>query len=149
MALSWLLIVPRLSVFRSRHGVGGALFLPDAVLEIGTHPHPLPCLHHLPSERRRATVGVAVDAYANGTNICLDGKGEPVWVHGRVTDAKGKPIAGAKLDIWQTAPNGLYSSQDPDQDKYSFHGVITVGVALNPVWAICESGTIAPVTLLT
>ncbi|MEO1734091.1 MAG: hypothetical protein AAFR45_10745 [Pseudomonadota bacterium] len=31
------------------------------------------------------------------------------------------------MDIWQTAPNGLYSSQDPDQDTYSFHGLQTTG----------------------
>ena len=39
----------------------------------------------------------------------------------------GTPIAGATVDIWQTAPNGLYSSQDPDQDTYSFHGLQTTG----------------------
>jgi protocatechuate 3,4-dioxygenase beta subunit len=32
-----------------------------------------------------------------------------------------------RLDIWQTAPNGMYSSQDPDQDTYSFHGIQTTG----------------------
>lgn len=48
-------------------------------------------------------------------------------VEGRVKDPGGKPIPGATLDIWQTAPNGLYSSQDPDQDTYSFHGLQTVG----------------------
>ncbi|MEJ5219593.1 dioxygenase [Cognatishimia sp. D5M38] len=48
-------------------------------------------------------------------------------VEGTVKDTNGKPIPGATLDIWQTAPNGLYSSQDPDQDTYSFHGFQTVG----------------------
>ncbi len=48
-------------------------------------------------------------------------------VEGTVKDTNGKPIPGATLDIWQTAPNGLYSSQDPDQDTYSFHGLQTVG----------------------
>ncbi|MEO1155255.1 MAG: hydroxyquinol 1,2-dioxygenase, partial [Pseudomonadota bacterium] len=42
-------------------------------------------------------------------------------------DTNGTPIPGATLDIWQTAPNGLYSSQDPTQDTYSFHGLQTVG----------------------
>ncbi len=46
---------------------------------------------------------------------------------GRVTDTDGNPIEGAKLDIWQTAPNGLYSSQDAEQDTYSFHGIQTTG----------------------
>ncbi|WP_299792488.1 dioxygenase [uncultured Marivita sp.] len=48
-------------------------------------------------------------------------------VEGMIRDTDGKPIPGATLDIWQTAPNGLYSSQDPDQDTYSFHGIQTVG----------------------
>jgi protocatechuate 3,4-dioxygenase beta subunit len=42
---------------------------------------------------------------------------------GVVRNMDGQVIAGAELDIWQTAPNGLYSSQDPDQDTYSFHGI--------------------------
>jgi protocatechuate 3,4-dioxygenase beta subunit len=46
---------------------------------------------------------------------------------GCVKDPDGNPIAGATLDIWQTAPNGLYSSQDPEQATYSFHGLQTVG----------------------
>ncbi|UWR08473.1 dioxygenase [Ruegeria sp. B32] len=46
---------------------------------------------------------------------------------GVIRDTKGNPIAGAELDIWQTAPNGLYASQDEEQDIYSFHGLMTVG----------------------
>ena len=53
---------------------------------------------------------------------------EPVLlVEGVIRDPKGNPIPGATLDIWQTAPNGMYSSQDPGQDRYSFHGLQTVG----------------------
>lgn len=52
-------------------------------------------------------------------------EGEVLLAMGRVTTPDGTPIEGAKLDIWQTAPNGLYSSQDPEQDTYSFHGVQT------------------------
>lgn len=59
----------------------------------------------------------------------LKGKysGEVVLVTGRVLDTKGNPISGATLDIWQTAPNGLYSSQDPEQDIMSFHALFTTG----------------------
>ncbi|MEO9781521.1 MAG: dioxygenase [Sedimentitalea sp.] len=46
---------------------------------------------------------------------------------GIVKDTDGQPIAGATVDIWQTAPNGLYSSQDPEQGTYSFHGIQTTG----------------------
>ena len=49
--------------------------------------------------------------YPNGANICLDGKGEPVWVHGRVLDGKRKPIPGAMLDVWQANEDGFYDVQ--------------------------------------
>ncbi|WP_417828006.1 dioxygenase [Thalassospira sp.] len=51
--------------------------------------------------------------------------GEVLLVEGYVRDLEGNPIPGAVLDIWQTAPNGLYSSQDPEQDIMSFHGLMT------------------------
>jgi len=62
-----------------------------------------------------------------GADLKGEYEGDLVLVSGRVLDTEGKPIAGASLDIWQTAPNGLYSSQDPDQDKYSFHALFTTG----------------------
>ncbi len=49
--------------------------------------------------------------YGFGDNICLDGKGEPVWVFGRVKDIKGRPIAGATLDVWQANADGYYDVQ--------------------------------------
>ncbi len=51
--------------------------------------------------------------------------GPVLLVEGQVRSTDGAPIAGAKIDIWQTAPNGMYSSQDPEQDTYSFHGIMT------------------------
>lgn len=62
-----------------------------------------------------------------GFDMKRDYEGEILLARGRVTDPQGNPIAGATIDIWQTAPNGLYSSQDPDQDTYSFHGIQTTG----------------------
>lgn len=54
--------------------------------------------------------------------------GGPILLaEGTIKDTEGNPIAGAELDIWQTAPNGLYASQDEEQDTYSFHGLMTVG----------------------
>ena len=54
--------------------------------------------------------------------------GGPILLaEGVIKDVDGNPIAGAELDIWQTAPNGLYASQDNDQDTFSFHGLMTVG----------------------
>jgi len=53
--------------------------------------------------------------------------GQILLAEGVIKDTNGKPISGAEIDIWQTAPNGLYSSQDAEQDMFSFHGLMTVG----------------------
>jgi catechol 1,2-dioxygenase len=50
-------------------------------------------------------------ARAPGDNICLDGKGEPLLVSGRVQDALGRPIEGATLDVWQANAEGFYDVQ--------------------------------------
>ncbi|WP_380053090.1 dioxygenase [Falsihalocynthiibacter sp. SS001] len=60
-----------------------------------------------------------------GGDMKRDFEGEVLLVHGYVRDTNGDPIPNATIDIWQTAPNGLYSSQDPDQDIHSFHGLMT------------------------
>ncbi len=64
---------------------------------------------------------------AVGGDMRRDYDAPVVLVEGVIQDPDSNPIPGATLDIWQTAPNGLYSSQDPDQDTYSFHGLQTVG----------------------
>ena len=64
--------------------------------------------------------------YENGANISLDSKGPPVWVHGRVSDADGKPIAGAKLDVWQANDDGFYDVQHKGvQPDMNLRGVFT------------------------
>jgi len=57
-----------------------------------------------------------------GGNIAKADAGVPAIVQGRVLDAKGKPIAGAELDVWQTASNGLYDVQDPGQPAFNLRG---------------------------
>lgn len=47
---------------------------------------------------------------------------ETVYVEGYVRDADGNPIAGATLDIWEDAPNGLYENHDPDQPDFNLRG---------------------------
>ena len=64
--------------------------------------------------------------YPNGANICLDGKGEPVWVEGRVTDVKGKPIKGATLEVWQANEDGFYDVQQKGiQPDMNLRGIFT------------------------
>lgn len=47
---------------------------------------------------------------------------ETVYVEGHVRDTAGKPIAGAIIDVWEDAPNGLYENHDPDQPDYNLRG---------------------------
>ena len=64
--------------------------------------------------------------YANGANICLDGKGEPLWVEGTVRDIRGQPIAGATLDVWQANEDGFYDVQQKGlQPDHNLRGVFT------------------------
>ena len=60
-----------------------------------------------------------------GGDMKRDFEGPVLLVEGQVLDLGGNPIPNAEIDIWQTAPNGLYSSQDDDQDIHSFHGLMT------------------------
>lgn len=62
-----------------------------------------------------------------GGDMKRDFGGPVLLAEGVIRDPEGNPIAGAELDIWQTAPNGLYASQDEAQDMFSFHGLMTVG----------------------
>lgn len=48
-----------------------------------------------------------------GASIARNAEGDPVIVSGRVLTPEGRPIAGALLDVWQAAPNGLYDVQKP------------------------------------
>lgn len=62
--------------------------------------------------------------YRNGTNICLDGKGEPLIVKGKVTDLDGNPIPGALVDVWQTNNDGFYDVQQKDvQPDWNLRGI--------------------------
>lgn len=64
--------------------------------------------------------------YENGTNICLDGKGEPLLVRGRVTDNNGNAVAGATVDVWATNNDGFYDVQQKGiQPDHNLRGVFT------------------------
>lgn len=64
--------------------------------------------------------------YENGANICLDGKGEPLLVRGRVTDNHSRPVAGALIDVWLTNDDGFYDVQQKGiQPDHNLRGVFT------------------------
>jgi protocatechuate 3,4-dioxygenase beta subunit len=66
-------------------------------------------------------------ALALGDSISKDGKGEPLWVSGRVVDPDGNPIEGAALDVWQTSSDGFYDIQDRTQPTMNLRGVFRTG----------------------
>lgn len=65
-----------------------------------------------------------------GDSVCQKpmSDGDRTWMHGVVKDfTTGKPIEGAELDVWHTAPNGMYEQQDPDQPEFNLRGRFTTG----------------------
>jgi protocatechuate 3,4-dioxygenase beta subunit len=60
-----------------------------------------------------------------GESIGRPQDGAATLIRGRVTDVDGTALAGATLDVWQCASNGLYDIQDPDQPPFNLRGVFT------------------------
>lgn len=64
--------------------------------------------------------------YENGANICLDGKGEPLVVTGRVLNTQGEPLANASIEVWQTNNDGFYDVQQKGiQPDFNLRGIFT------------------------
>lgn len=61
-----------------------------------------------------------------GGDLKRDNDGATVIVEGKVRDTQNKPIAGAVIELWQTAENGLYSNQDGAQPEYNLRASIKV-----------------------
>ena len=63
-----------------------------------------------------------------GADICLDQKGEPMLVRGRILDIKGNPINAAKIDVWQANDEGFYDVQQQGiQPEFNLRGVFRTG----------------------
>ncbi|ATY64944.1 catechol dioxygenase [Cordyceps militaris CM01] len=62
----------------------------------------------------------------NGTTITFDtpSDGQVTFMHGQITCADtGRPLAKAKVDVWQASTNGLYEQQDEKQVDHNLRGV--------------------------
>lgn len=65
-----------------------------------------------------------------GSDICLDQKGDPMLVKGRILALDGPPIAGAKLDVWQANDAGFYDVQQKGiQPDFNLRGVFRTNAA--------------------
>ena len=88
-------------------------------------------LHSSPESTSSSVLGPfhvsGAPALPVGGDMKRDFGGPVLLAEGVIRDTNGNPIPNANLDIWQTAPNGLYASQDDEQDTFSFHGLMTVG----------------------
>jgi len=62
---------------------------------------------------------------ANGESIASPGKGEICLVLATVKDTEGKPIEGARIDVWETDSNGLYDNQYKDRERPDMRGRLT------------------------
>ena len=62
-----------------------------------------------------------------GGDLKGDNPSDTVVVSGTVKSASGAPIAGARLEVWQTTANGLYSNQDPDQPDFNLRARMVTG----------------------
>jgi|SRR5579859_3449673 len=59
--------------------------------------------------------GLQPELPAGSSILKREEPGEDVLMSGHILDADGKPIEAALIEVWQTAPNGLYDVQDPEQ----------------------------------
>jgi catechol 1,2-dioxygenase len=57
-----------------------------------------------------------------GKSIAERPSGESAWIWGTVHDSDGQALAGAELDVWQNADNGLYAVQDPESPEFNLRG---------------------------
>jgi protocatechuate 3,4-dioxygenase beta subunit len=63
---------------------------------------------------------------ANGESLLISPvPGARLEFQGWVRDPGGRPIAGAEVDVWQSAPSGLYENQDRSQAEMNLRGRFT------------------------
>jgi len=48
--------------------------------------------------------------------------GPGLFVEVQVVDSKGRSVAAAEVDVWQSSPEGLYENQDPAQAEMNLRG---------------------------
>ncbi|TFK86370.1 aromatic compound dioxygenase [Polyporus arcularius HHB13444] len=59
---------------------------------------------------------------ANGESIASEGKGDPMFVEGRVLSTDGTPIPNAVIETWETDADGFYDTQYATREKPDCRG---------------------------
>ncbi|MHA7224409.1 dioxygenase family protein [Arthrobacter sp. RHLT1-20] len=96
-----------------------------------------------------------------GGDIAGGAAGQPCWVEGTITDTEGRPVPGARLEVWEADEDGFYDVQytdnrvagrahlfADDNGKYSFWGLTPTPYPIphdGPVGKMLESVGRSPV----
>ncbi|KWF32686.1 hydroxyquinol 1,2-dioxygenase [Burkholderia diffusa] len=62
--------------------------------------------------------------YDNGGDVANGASGEPCEVSGTVRDIEGRPIVGARIDVWQADSEGMYDVQRAELERLQGRGVL-------------------------
>lgn len=67
-------------------------------------------------------------ACRNGDSIVFDPEtgGQPLVMHGTVTDLQGRPLPDATVEVWQVQPNGRYDIEE-DTARRNLRGTLVTG----------------------
>jgi hydroxyquinol 1,2-dioxygenase len=69
---------------------------------------------------------VTSPVHALGASIAADVSGDPCLVTGSVAGPDGRPVPGARVDVWQASADGFYDVQQPDlQPEGNLRGLFT------------------------
>jgi len=49
-----------------------------------------------------------------GGDTANGASGQPCWVQGTVSDTAGRPVAGARIEVWEADEDGFYDTPYPD-----------------------------------
>lgn len=60
-----------------------------------------------------------------GSIVRSETPGPVLFVRGRITDPRGRPLAEVEVDVWQSSPVGLYENQDPGQADMNLRGTFS------------------------
>lgn len=63
------------------------------------------------------------EAFDNGQDISGGIKGDPMFFNARVLDTDGKPIMGARVDVWHSDDEGHYDIMMPGLDGLAMRGL--------------------------
>lgn len=60
-----------------------------------------------------------------GGDLAGDAPGQPCWAQGRVTDVEGRPLAGARVEVWEADEEGHYDVQHAERRTYGRGHLLT------------------------